>query len=92
MPGTIVGLITGLLGLFATTIVFFVLVLVASLTLVWVHEGLAVISAIWVSMLYLVFGGLVAVPTAVISLGITGVSATVTPLVEKRLAEPTANG
>lgn len=75
----------------ASSIGFFVLVLFAYLTVVWFHEGLAIIEAIWISMMYVVFGGLlVAVPAAAISLCITGVSAIVTSHIEQRIAEPTA--
>lgn len=124
VAGTVVGLITGVIGLFATLLIsstsaggilgavgcgvtvaylsegplyklvghaiiadvlsstaFFFLVLFAYLAMVWVTEGLAVVSAIWFSMMYLVFGGMMAVTVAVISLVITGFSATVTAFV-----------
>lgn len=76
-----------------SSIAFFSLVLITYLTMVWLTEGLAIISAIWFSMVYLVLGGLaVAVPVGVVSLGITGVSAIVTSLVKKRLADQKSIG
>lgn len=71
-----------------SSIAVLVLVSIAYLTMVWLTEGLAVISAIWLSIMYAVFGSLLAIPAAVIPLGITGASATVTSLIRQRTAEP----
>lgn len=68
-----------------SSIVFFVLVLVGYIAMVGVTEGLAVISVVWFSVLYLVFGGLMAVSIGAVSLIITAVSATVTALIMQRI-------
>ena len=131
--GTVVGLITGLVGMLATellfstflgglvgavgcgvtvasrseerlrtvvfqalvadivsSIAFFVLVYLAYIAVVSLTEGVPIIGAIYFALLYLVFGGLVAVPVAVFSLGITGVAAAVTLFLTRRRAESAA--
>ncbi|WP_255193343.1 hypothetical protein [Natronobeatus ordinarius] len=63
-----------------SSIVFFCLVLVTYLTVVALTEGLAVISAIWFTVWYVAFGGVLAVFVGSISIVITVISATVTAL------------
>lgn len=61
-----------------SSIAFFVLVYLAYIATVSLTEGFLILGAIYFALLYLGFGGMVAVPVAILSLGITGVSTTVT--------------
>lgn len=70
-----------------SSVTFFVLVYVAYIAIVSLTEGFLVLGAIYFALLYLAFGGLVAVPVAILSLGITGVSATVTLFLTRQRAE-----
>lgn len=73
-----------------SSIAVFVLVYLAYVTMVSLTEGFLLIGAIWFALMYLVFGGLLAVPVAIISLGITGVAATLTSLIKQLTANSSA--
>lgn len=73
-----------------SSIAVFVLVYLAYVAMVSLTEGFLLLGAIYFALLYLAFGGLVAVPVAILSLGITGVSATVTSLLTRQRADPAA--
>jgi hypothetical protein len=66
-----------------SSVVVFVSVYVAYVTTVWLAEGIALIEITWFSMVYTVLGGAIAVPVAITSLGITGISATVISLIKQ---------
>lgn len=74
-----------------SSIIFFCLVLVTSLTVVALTEGLAVISAIGFAVWYVAFGGVMAVFVGSISVVITVISATVTTLVTRHETDTAAS-
>lgn len=73
----------------ASSVLFFLFVLLAYLGAVALSEGLTVIGAIWAGLLYLVFGGLgVAVPVGLVSVGLAAGSAAITALALRRTMDP----
>jgi hypothetical protein len=73
-----------------SSIAFFVLVYLTYITVVSLTDGISILGAIYFALLYVVFGGSVAAPVVMFSLGITGVSATVTLFLTRRRAGPAA--
>lgn len=75
-----------------SSIAFFALVLVVYLVTVHVEEGLAYISGAVVSFWYLVFGGMVAVPVAAVSLCVAALGGAVASLANHRLRSGSKGG
>lgn len=75
-----------------SSLAFFVLVLAAYLGSVYVDEGLAYISGVWFSVWYLVFGGMVAIPVAAVSLCVAALGGAVASLANHRLRSGSKGG
>lgn len=91
--GVYEGVVHAVVADVASSLAFFLLVLVGYLAYVWATEGLALVSAIYFTMMYLGIGGLgAAVPIGMVSLVVAGLSAAIAGLARGSLAEPTAQG